>query len=241
MPVRIPDLQEADMSEARTVAIIPARGGSKGVPGKNLRPLAGRPLVVHSIVQALAAETVDAVYVSTDDEAIAEVSTAAGAQVIRRPAAISGDTSPSEAALQHALDVIAAEAGEPHLMVFLQATSPLRTAADIDAAVRKLEVDGADSLLSVSPSHRFLWRLKDGYAEAINYDYRHRPRRQDMTPQYVENGSIYVFSPDVLRRFGNRLGGHVALYEMPEQAALEIDSELDFQLMEAIMKQGVYV
>lgn len=228
------------MSETRAVVIIPARGGSKGVPGKNLRPLAGRPLIVHSITQALAAEAVDAVYVSTDDEGIAEVSSTAGAQVIHRPAEISSDTSPSEAALQHALETITAAGTEPRLVVFLQATSPLRASADIDAAIRKLEAAAADSLLSVSPSHRFLWRLNDSSAESINYDYRHRPRRQEMIPQYVENGSIYVFRPDILRRYGNRLGGRIALYQMPEQAALEIDSELDFQLVEILMKQGDY-
>lgn len=222
------------------LALILARGGSKGLPGKNLRPLRGLPLLAHSVRQARAARRVQRVCVSTDDAAIAAMARAHGAEVIVRPAALSGDTASSESALLHALDALRdAEGWQPDLVCFLQCTSPIRAAGDIDGAIACWQREGADALLSVSPSHRFLWqRAADGSAHSLNYDWRARPRRQDMAPQYVENGSIYLFRPAALRAGGNRLHGRIALYEMAELAALEIDSLLDFQLVEAALAAG---
>jgi len=219
------------------ITIIPARGGSKGVPRKNIRPLAGHPLIAHSIQDALDAKRVDQVYVSTDDEEIADISKQYGAKVIYRPAELANDIASSEAALIHAVSEI--EKQEPVIdnIVFLQCTSPIRTGEDIDRALEKLKAQQADSLLSVSPSHRFLWEEQAGEAYPINYDYRQRPRRQDMSPQYVENGSIYIFKPWVLKEQKNRLGGHVALFVMSEEAALEIDSLTDFRVIEAIVSE----
>jgi N-acylneuraminate cytidylyltransferase len=230
-------MQSTEEYRVSVLALIPARGGSKGLPGKNLRPLAGVPLLAHSILQAQAARHVDRVCVSTDEDAIAEVARAHGAEVIPRPSAISGDTASSESALLHALDWLQEQqAWQPGLLCFLQCTSPVREPHDIDAAVDRLRAEHADSLLSVSPSHRFLWRRgADGAGESINYEWHRRPRRQDMAPQFVENGSIYLMRPALLRATGNRLGGRIALYEMGEHAALEIDSELDFRLVEAVL------
>jgi N-acylneuraminate cytidylyltransferase len=221
-----------------TLAIIPARGGSKGIPGKNLRPLAGRPLLAHTITQATAASLVSRVVVSTDDEAIAAVARAYGADLVRRPEAISGDTASSESALLDALGQLERDEGyRPDLIVFLQCTSPLRQPGDIDGAITALLDGGADSLLSVVPSHRFLWRRAEGGAEPVNYDYRQRPRRQDRAPEYWENGSIYVLRPWVLREHNNRLGGRIALYEMPEWSGVDIDSPEDFALCEWVLAQ----
>ena len=103
--------------------------------------------------------------------------------------------------------------------------------------VALLEASGADSLLSVSPSHAFLWAEKDGAGVSLNYDWRQRPRRQDMAPQYRENGSIYVFKPWVLRRGGNRLGGEIALYKMSEEAGIDIDSETDLKLADFLLRR----
>lgn len=219
---------------SRAVAIIPARGGSKGILRKNLREVGGAPLVVHTIRQALASSSVDGVYVSTDDTEIRDVSEAAGAHVIHRPEDISGDTISSEAVIGHALPVMRA-AGEFDLVVFLQATAPLRAKGDIDGAVATLLREEADSLLSVSRSHRFLWRQGAQGPEAINYDPAHRPRRQDLEAQFVENGSIYVFKPWVLERFDNRLGGRIALYEMTASAAFDIDDEIDLAVIDLLM------
>ena len=220
------------------VAIIPARGGSKGVPRKNIRDVAGRPLIAWSIGDCLESARVGRVYVSTEDAEIKSVARQAGAEVVDRPAELAQDATSSEAALLQSLDGIAAErGGDPELVVFLQATCPLRTGAEIDEAVALLEQTGADSLLSVSPSHAFLWAEKDGLGSSINYDWRHRPRRQDMVPQYRENGSIYVFKPWVLRQSGNRLGGRIVLYRMSEEAGVDIDSETDLQMADLLLRR----
>ena len=218
------------------LAIIPARGGSKGIPRKNVRLVAGRPLIVHTIAQALGANTVTRVVVSTNDDEIADVSAAAGAEVIRRPDEISGDMASSESALSHALAHLwSSEGYRPDLVVFLQCTSMLRCMHDIDRAVEVLREQDADSLLSVSPSHRFLWAEVDGVMTSLNYDYCHRLRRQDMPKQYVENGSIYVFKPAVLEQTGNRLGGKIAIHVMDEKSGLDIDSLFDMKMAEQIL------
>lgn len=221
------------------VAIIPARGGSKGVPRKNIRMLAGKPLIAYTILDALEAQLIDAVFVTTDDPEIAGVAKEFGAEIIVRPRSLSGDTASSESALVHALDTLRESNRLPDVVVFLQCTSPLRSGRDIDNAIRCLQGEGADSLLSVTRSHKFLWERGDDGARSINYDYRSRPRRQDMAPQFMENGSIYVFKPWVVEKLGNRLGGKISIYEMSEETALDIDSLADFDIAESFIKSGV--
>lgn len=223
----------------KTVAIIPARAGSKGVTGKNLKLLAGKPLIALSILDAQEAQLVDQVYVSTDHPEIAEVSRNYGAEVIVRPAKLANDTASSESALIHALLEIEKAGIFPEIVVFLQCTSPIRTGVDIDQAIAQFKSEKADSLLSVSPSHRFLWEEVDGIAKSINYDYRYRQRRQDMKPQYIENGSIYIFKPSILKELENRLGGKISLFLMSEAAGWEIDSILDFEIAESLLKKQV--
>jgi YrbI family 3-deoxy-D-manno-octulosonate 8-phosphate phosphatase len=218
------------------LCIIPARGGSKGIPRKNVRPLADAPLIVHTIRHALASRRVDHTVVSTDDEEIAQIARAAGAKVVMRPAALATDSASSEAALRDALDQVGGTlGGEPSLVVFLQCTSPLRRPTDIDDAIRKLEESNADSLLSVVPSHRFLWREFNGQAQPLNYDPAARPRRQDREPEYQENGSIYLFRPWVLRECRSRLGGKIALFVMDPATGHEIDDPDDFDFCEWLL------
>jgi N-acylneuraminate cytidylyltransferase len=126
----------------------------------------------------------------------------------------------------------------PELIIFLQCTSPLRSGYDIDRAITQLRQENADSLLSVSPTHRFLWHRVEGEAQSINYDYRHRQRRQDMNPQYMENGSIYIFKPWVLKELNNRLGGKISLFVMEEEQSHEIDSLHDFEYIEFLMNKN---
>jgi CMP-N,N'-diacetyllegionaminic acid synthase len=226
------------MNPRSIVAVIPARGGSKGIPRKNVLPLAGKPLVVHSIEQARQSRLVTTTVVSTDDDEIAAVSAAAGAVVVRRPAEISGDQASSESALLHAVRSLCTQGMTmPDLVVFLQCTSPIRRIGDIDRAIETLIERNADSLLSVSPSHRFLWTEEEGGARSINYDFLNRPRRQDMPAQFVENGSIYVFRTQALLDSGNRLSGKVVLYRMDEEAAVDIDSVFDMKLAELLMRE----
>jgi N-acylneuraminate cytidylyltransferase len=198
--------------------------------------VAGKPLIVHTIAHAVTAEKVDRVIVSTDDKEIASVSREYGAEVVLRPSDISDDFASSESALMHVLSHLRQREGyEAELIVFLQCTSPIRRERDIDQAILKLQAEAADSLLSVSPSHRFIWTEVDGKAKSLNYDYRKRPRRQDLQPQYAENGSIYIFKPWVLETLGNRLGGKLAMYVMDEDSAWDIDTPFDLEVVERLM------
>ena len=220
----------------KNLAIIPARGGSKGIPRKNLQPLDGRPLLAHSLEQARDARAVDRVIVSTDDQEIAEVSRRYGAEVVSRPAELAGDTASSESALLHALDVLRErENYEPDLVVFLQATSPLRHVDDIDQSIALLERKGADSLFSACSVHGFIWRRLGEDLQSVTYDHTQRQRRQDLDVEdYLENGSIYVFRPWVLREHGNRLGGRMVVYPMDPLHSFQIDEPADLELMEGL-------
>jgi len=218
------------------LVVIPARGGSKGLPRKNLRHLAGRPLVTHSIRHASASPRVTRVVVSTDDREIADVSRQAGAEVVLRPASLSGDEASSESALLHVLDHLRDSEGyEPDLVVFLQATSPIRADTDVTAAIEQLEREGADSLFSASPVHGFVWRREQHGPVPVTYDPAHRPRRQDAPEHVIENGSIYVFRPDVFRASGHRLGGRVTAYLMGAREGLQIDDAVEFAMAEALL------
>jgi N-acylneuraminate cytidylyltransferase len=221
---------------ARVLAIIPARGGSKGIPRKNVRPIGGKPLVARTIEAARASNRVGRVIVSTDDSEIAAVAHRFGAEVVDRPAEISGDAASSESALLHVLDHLRnVEGYEPDLVVFLQATSPLRRPHDVQTAIETIEREGADSLFSACPAHGFVWRLHEGQLRSLTYDYRNRPRRQDIGEDLVENGSIYVFKPRILREHNNRLGGKVAIYRMDPFDSFQVDGPGDFERMEQMV------
>jgi YrbI family 3-deoxy-D-manno-octulosonate 8-phosphate phosphatase len=224
------------------IAIIPARGGSKRVASKNLTPIAGRPLLSHTISHARAAERVSEVYVSTDDPAIAELARAEGAEVVERPAELAGDLATSEVALEHVLQV-RAEGGkpEPELVVFLQCTSPVRRPGEIDAAIEKLEAEGADSLFSAHPDPGLFWvKRDDGSPEPVNYDPANRLREQEMAQQYRENGSIYVFRPAVLSEHGARLGGRIAIHDMDFWSSFQVDDPRDVELIAWILAHPAY-
>jgi CMP-N-acetylneuraminic acid synthetase len=218
-----------------SLAIIPARGGSKGVPGKNLRPLAGKPLIAWSILRAREAAAIDTVMVSTDDERIAAVAREYGAEVpFLRPGELATDQAPTEPVMAHALDWYAANGRAFDTIVLLQPTSPLRLPGTIDAALRQFRDEQADSLLGVVESHHFYWRRDP--VEAL-YDYRNRPRRQDIATadrRYRETGAVYISTVEAFARSGNRLSGSIALFLMDELEGWEIDSEADFAVLEAL-------
>lgn len=221
-----------------TVAIIPARGGSKGIPRKNVIDVAGKPLIAWSILQAAAAREIDSVWVTSDDDEILAVAESYGARPIRRPAEISGDRATSESAWLHAIDVIEAQGVSVELVVAMQATSPLREPSDLDGGIRELREKGYDSLLSVAEVEDFfMWRVAaDGNAESVNYDYRDRKRRQQIEKRYLENGSFYVFRPEQLRRDNNRLGGRIGLFTMARHKMFQIDNPEDVELCAAIIR-----
>jgi len=225
--------------EMRICAIIPARGGSKGVPRKNVRLLAGKPLVAYTIEYAHQAHSVDRVVVSTDDAEIAAVSKQYGAEVVWRPAEISGDTASSESALLHTLDHLRQTEGyEPDLVVFLQCTSPLMLPEDIDSTVEALLGENADSALAVTPFHYFLWHLNEkGDAVGINHDKHVRPMRQEREPQFLETGAVYVMRMPGFRKAKHRFFGKTTLYVMPPERCLEIDEPLDLRIAEVFMRE----
>ncbi len=225
-------------SNKKIIAVIPARGGSKGIEKKNIRSFAGKPLIAHTIEQAMASRSVQRIFVSTDDDEIASISKKCGAEIVWRPSGISNDTASSESALLHAVNELEdREQFSPDHVIFLQCTSPLRKPGDIDAAVQIFVEEKADSLLSVSKSHQFFWVEQGGGARPVNYDYKNRPRRQDFGEQYVENGSIYICKSRILKETTNRLGGKISMYEMEKWQAFEVDDAEDFKLCEWLFQQ----
>jgi N-acylneuraminate cytidylyltransferase len=224
----------------RITAVIPARGGSKGLPGKNIMPIHGKPLIIWSIEQAMASGKVDRVIVSTDCMEIAEISKKAGAEILGlRPKILAEDTTPTEPVLIHAMTEWI-HAGDEDVVMLLQPTSPLRLPGSIDAAIDCFYKNQADSLLSACQNHSFFW--KDIQAPQALYDYKHRPRRQDIHSddrQYRENGSIYMTKFNVLLAERNRLGGKIAIFLMQECESLEIDSEVDFLMVEQLMRKNI--
>lgn len=236
----------------RCVAIIPARGGSRGLPRKNILPLCGKPLIAWSIEQALASELVSEVYVTTDSDEIIDAASECGASVIIRPSELATDTCKTEAAVSHALAVIAttgemvarmgdggllpAKPQEPiDLIVLLQPTSPIRQPHDIDNAIRTLIDQNADSLFSARHVEGFTWTQGLGRAWIPSYQHTNRPRRQDLQSRVEENGSIYVFKPSVLKEYGSRLGGDVACYLMHPLDSFQVDCAEDLELMESLL------
>lgn len=216
------------------VAIIPVRGGSKGIPRKNLKDVGGKPLVVWTIEQALASTKDLRVIVSTEDAEIAEVARTAGAEVIDRPAELAQDTTATEPVILHVLDVLAERGEEPETVMLLQATSPVRRPGTIDRALTQLEETGVDSLVGVVPQTPFLWwTARDGHGPTADFDVDHRPRRQELTEdqmRYRETGSLYVTRPWVYRERNNRIGGEIGLFIMDEVEGVDIDGPLDLAL-----------
>lgn len=217
----------------RVVAVIPARAGSVGVPGKNLREVGGVPLVARAVASALAAQSVDRVLVSTDGAEIAEVASAAGAEVVIRPAALSTGTASSESAVTHALDVLADSGVTPEVVVFLQATSPFTRSEDIDEAVSRVRSGERDVVFAAVETHAFLWSLDaDGDAQGVNHDPSFRPMRQDREPQYQETGAFYAMNAEGFRRTGYRFFGRVGVAVIPD--AIDIDTEDDLAFADAL-------
>jgi N-acylneuraminate cytidylyltransferase len=227
--------------------VIPARGGSKGILHKNIRPLAGKPLIAHSIEQALQSRYITRLVVSTDDPEIGAIARQFGADVVWRPGEISGDLASSESALLHTLEYLQqSENYSPDLLVFLQCTSPLTLAEDIDGTIQVLLDQGADTALAVIPFHYFIWknesRSTDGRSDdmdavGINHDKSIRLLRQQREPQYLETGAVYVMRVPGFITAQHRFFGKTAIYSMPPERRLEIDDPVDFQVAEVLLRE----
>lgn len=214
-----------------TLCVIPARGGSKGVPRKNLLDVGGKPLIVWTIEQALAVPDLD-VLVSTNDEEIADVARAAGARVPwLRPAELSQDTTPTEPVVRHAIEQVTQESGRPDEVMLLQATSPVRHDDTLARALTEFAETGVDSMVGVVEQPPFVWQAGDPPTAA--YDVAARPRRQDLSERarrYRETGSLYVTRTEIYEQHDNRLGGSIGLFVMAEDEGIDIDTELDVAL-----------
>ncbi|MFF5298784.1 cytidylyltransferase domain-containing protein [Streptomyces sp. NPDC013161] len=238
-------------SMRRVLAVIPARGGSKGVPAKNLAPVGGVPLVARAVRECRASRLVTDVVVSTDDQAIAAAARQAGAEVVLRPAAIAGDTATSEAAVLHAMDAHEALHGSAvDVVLLVQCTSPFIVREDVDGIVNAIVANGADTAHTVAPFHGFVWRDADDEATAVveparseevggatkvanstvasggygvNHDKSFRPRRQDRPQDFLETGAVYGMDAVGFRKVGHRFFGRTELVRTDPARVLEID------------------
>jgi CMP-N-acetylneuraminic acid synthetase len=223
------------------IAIIPARGGSKGIFKKNIRLLAGKPLVYYSIHAARESKFIPYTVVSTDDDDILNVSIAEGALGIKRPIEISLDTSRTIDTIFHALDQCAVQNIKPEIVVLLQPTSPLRSSFDIDNAIELFLQSGADSVISVvEVGHPPHWNMviEESYLRPIFDEKSFRMRRQDLPKTYLPNGAIFITSIESLKLNHSFYCPKTKPYIMPAERSVDIDNELDLFLAEAIMKEG---
>jgi CMP-N-acetylneuraminic acid synthetase len=229
----------------RVVGLITARGGSKGIPGKNLKLLAGKPLIAWTIEAALASGCADRVLLSTDDDEIASVGRQFGAEVpFLRPAHLAADRSSHVAVIEHALDWLATNEGkQPEYVLLLQPTSPLRTADDIRGIVRFATERDADAVVSVVELHPHpslsSTMADDGTLQKPEGS-RAYVRRQDLKPMYGANGALYLIRSEVLLRMGSFTPPGVYGYIMPPERSLDIDSPWDLRLADLILGSSLH-
>ena len=225
-------------SKKKYPCVILARGGSKGIPKKNLKEVAGKPLLEWTITQALESKLIDSVWVSTDNEEIKDLSNSLGVNVILRPENISADQSTSESGWLHSLNELEKKGLCIDAILAPQCTSPVRESIDFDNALLHFEKKNLDSLFSATELPDFnLWESNiDKKLSSINYDYLNRKRRQDHSKnQYLENGSFYIFKPQTLKQYNNRLGGNIGFYCMDFWKSFQIDNWEDIKFCETII------
>lgn len=226
------------------LGIIPARAGSKGVPGKNVRLLGGHPLIAWTIAAARLSGVLDRIVVSTDGPEIAEVSHRYGAEVMERPAELATDDAPAKGAIRHAVDSLASAGHYASIIVYLQPTSPLHTSDDIIATINLVQERGFDSAASFTvatphPDRAFLVNEAHEANPVLGHDQVWQ-MRQARRPQYHLNGAVYVMDarrsladpePRILH---GRLGAHV----MPAERSIDIDTVLDFEICEILIRDA---
>jgi CMP-N,N'-diacetyllegionaminic acid synthase len=221
---------------SKVLGITLARGGSKDVPRKNIRDLAGIPLLAHTILEVRRCQNVDEYVISTDDREIAAVADEYNARVIMRPPHLATDTTPTLPCLLHAIEEVG---GEWDIVADIRCTNPFKLYSDIDGAIEKLIRTDADAVIGVS-------RIMDGHPARLKRIFRDRlvdvwpepssGQRQDMKPEvYIRNGSLYIVKRDALEKgILIKLSDNVRPWIMPEERSVNIDTELDFLLAEVI-------
>jgi N-acylneuraminate cytidylyltransferase len=218
---------------ARILGVVPARGGSKGVPRKNIRLLAGEPLIGYTLRTARQVEEIDLLVVSTDDDEISSVSRTYDVQVIERPAHLASDTSSTEVALLQVLDALEGKGKRFDIILVLEPTSPFRSSATISRAIATC-IDGeGPSVLAVREAHENIGFIRDSFFRPVVPGAPRR--RQERQPMYVESSTIYACRVDYLRRTGTLVADDWTALVVPEFEAFDINTEDDFQLVEFLM------
>jgi len=220
----------------KTIAVIPARGGSKGVPRKNILEVAGVPLLAYSIMAAQKTKYVERVIVTTDDDEISAVSKQYGAEVIIRPPELSGDIIMPDASIVHVIESLAEDNYHPDCVVFLQPTSPIRFKDDIDNALDIFFNNEVDTVFSGVDIHPFFWKKHEDIFLPVNFNPKARKRRQELDSEIIENGSIYISKVSNYIKYKDRFGDKVMTYIMNNHTLFEIDQQSDFSLIESLMK-----
>ncbi|HFQ4952836.1 TPA: acylneuraminate cytidylyltransferase family protein [Vibrio vulnificus] len=225
----------------KNCAFIFARGGSKGLPRKNIKLLAGKPLLQYSIDTALATASIEHVFVSTDDSEIADVARASGAIVIERPADLASDTSPEWLSWRHAIEWVQARYGEFDGFISLPATSPLRSIDDVEGAINKLFTTEADICISVTPASRspffnMVKQTETGMVELVNKPQGEVARRQDAPAVFDITTVVYATTPHFVLNHYGIFSGKVTSIEVPKERAVDIDDIYDFKLAQAILE-----
>ena len=226
----------------KNYAFIFARGGSKGLPGKNIRPLAGKPLIHYSIDTAKKCPSIDEVFVSTDDTAIAEIARQAGAIVIERPLVLASDTSPEWLSWRHGVEWVENHYGRFQYFVSLPATRPLRNVSDVEGAIAKLKNSLADICISVTPASRSPYfnmvKILDGdTCELVMKPEGTVTRRQDAPDVFDITTVVYITTPGFIKKKDNLFAGIVTSVVVPRDRAVDIDDIYDFRLAEAIVSE----
>ena len=222
------------------VAFIPARAGSKGVVRKNLRKVGGRPLIAIAIETALAVHSIDRVVVTTNCEDTAQVARTYGVELIRRPDALAADDTPTGPVIAHALEVLDRERSlRPGIVVLLQCTSPLRSADDVDGALdlfAEPSVDCVTSVVQVGDEHPGrMYSIAQARLRPLFPEWEQQ-RRQDLPPVYRRNGAVYAMRTPAFLREGSMIGRNAAPYVMPAERSVNIDTEVDLALAEAMLR-----
>ena len=227
----------------KVLAIIPARGGSKGLPGKNIKELCGKPLIAWSIEHAKSCSDIDRIVVSTDDREIAEVAKKYGAEApFMRPAELANDTASTIDVIFHAINWLKKhEDYRQEYILLLQPTSPLRTIEDIEGAVQKLKDKGAQAVVSVCETDHHPWWSnilpEDGNMKDFLKPEILNKRRQDLPVFYRLNGAIYLADTDYLYKCNGFLGPNTFAYKMPKSRSVDIDSDVDFKLAQLLLEE----
>lgn len=230
------------INNKRILAIIPARGGSKGIPRKNLKELDGKPLIAYAIKESAKSKYIDKLIVSTEDKEIAQASEKFGAEVpFLRPMELAADDTPGMQPILHAVKWFNEKGCTFDYAICLQCTSPFRKVEQIDEAIEKLVNEGADSIVSVCESEvspYWMKKVEDGIMEDFLSDIPFYGRRQDVPKVYSLNGAIYIAKTEVLYKYNNWYTENTIPYIMDRLSSIDIDDILDFKFAELLMREN---